>query len=151
MLLTKSGHFTGPAPGLRRVRSHFESGKMALFSTYYEFNLNFARKSIHYAAALAGPGSCHRARKPWRRKRDFLAFTEPWLLLAWPPSLCVCSCEAPGRVTRLRLATPVRVSSPGQDMILILRARAPVRVSSSPGSIQGQWTGLLPSLPNHCP
>ena len=52
-LLTESGHFTGPAQGLTGPRSHVDAGKMQLLSTYYELNLNFARKSIHYAAAAA--------------------------------------------------------------------------------------------------
>ena len=60
-------------------------------------------------------------------------------LRLWPPvsPCCVGSCEAPGRVTRLRARnTRASVELPGQDTILI-REREPVRVSSpgSPGSI----------------
>ena len=82
-------------------------------------------------------------------------------LRLWPPvsPCCVGSCEAPGRVTRLRARnTRASVELPGQDTILIReREREPVRVSS-PGSSKDRSLTAAAAIyaacwcaHNHCP
>ena len=152
-LVTKSGHFTGPASGLTRARSHFDSGKMALFSTYYEFNLNFARKSIHYAAALLPSGWARQLSRSSEPSELGLSrfHSEPWLLLAWPPCVwCLLlrgsrpSDEAPARNPRASVEP-----RPRHDIDPPCECRALDRSWLSSGPVVG--AGLLPSLAQPLP
>ena len=74
-------------------------------------------------------------------------------LRLWPPvSVCVGSCEAPGRVTRLRARnTRAIVELPGQDTILIRERESPCDCRALGAKDRSLAAAAAIYAHNHCP